>query len=187
MNPDHLPHLGLNIFATTEVSKLPQDILDILTSQNIPFSDDDTLGIIGHGGKALWEHLPHPLNRALDPIDNFSINEMKKLEDNIQILFPHPQWTIPLQRIGRFLNISRPSLLGLDIHKDFGLWFAFRGAFLTKNKIRTPLPESFNSPCEACQTTPCLNGEPANTARLLCPYQKEHQYRPEQIQYHNGP
>ncbi|MBC7537965.1 MAG: hypothetical protein H7281_04040 [Bacteriovorax sp.] len=213
MKIEILKHSGLNIFAAVEVSKLPVDILDILKAQNIPHEAQDTLCIIGSGGRDLWKHLTHPLNEILHPIDNFSIETMKKLEDNIQILFPHPQWNIPLQRIGRFLNISRASLLGLDINKDYGPWFAFRGAFLTKTKIGEMKYENFNSPCETCETKPCISACPTNAvakigesfklnlcadhrlklasscadrclARLACPYQDQHKYKLEQIQYH---
>jgi epoxyqueuosine reductase len=213
LNTEILKKLGLNIFASVEVSQLPNDILEILTAQNIPYEAEDTLCIIGNGGRDLWEHLTHPLNEMLHPIDNFSIETMKKLEDNIQIIFPHPQWNIPLQRIARFLNISRPSLLGLDINKDFGLWFAFRGAFLTKIKIGEMKYENFNSPCETCETKPCISACPSKAiatkgesfklnlcadhrlkiasscadrclARIACPYQEQHQYKIQQIQYH---
>jgi epoxyqueuosine reductase len=210
LKTENLLNLGLNIFAAVEVSKLPKDILDIFNAQKIPYSDNDTLCLIGAGGKDLWNHLSHPLNENNHPIDHYSIEAMKNLDQNIQIIFPHPQWNIPLQRIGRFLNISRQSLLGIDINKEFGLWFAFRVAFLTQKKIREFKYESFNSPCESCETRDCSLTCPASAvaldfkldrcanhrllkdsscgdrclARMACPYQKQHQYQLEQIQYH---
>ncbi|MDD4976305.1 MAG: hypothetical protein PHY93_18245 [Bacteriovorax sp.] len=213
MKTENLLNSGLNIFAAVEVSKLPKDILEIFTAQKIPYADNDTLCLIGHGGRDLWDHLTHPLNEKIHPIDNYSIKAMQKLGANIQILFPHQEWNIPLQRIGRFLNISRQSLLGIDINKDFGLWFAFRGAFLTREKIKEFKYESFISPCESCETKDCISACPAAAialsgeslklgscanhrtlkdsscadrclARLACPYQREHQYKLEQIQYH---
>lgn len=213
MKIENLKALGLNLFASVEVGKLPDDILGIMDDQQIPYCKEDTLCIIGHGGKDLWEHLPRPLNENLHPIDTFSTEQMKKIDADCQILFPHQVWNIPLQRIGKFLNISRRSLLGIDINKDFGLWFAFRGVFLTKEKINETKYESFNSPCDSCETKPCISSCPASAvvsngesfklnqcvdyrlkqnspcadrclARLACPYQNQHQYKLEQIQYH---
>ena len=138
---------------------------------------------------------------------------MTILDTNAQILSPHPKLNIPLQRIGRFLNISRQSLLGIDINQEYGLWFAFRGAFLTKLKIKEIKYEAFSSPCETCPTKPCINACPASAlnlidkkfklnlcseyqlkldssctdrclARMSCPYQIKHQYKLDQIQYH---
>ena len=57
MNTHHLKRFGLNIFAAVEVKKLPTDILDMFSKQNIPFTEQDTLCIIGNGGGDLWEQL----------------------------------------------------------------------------------------------------------------------------------
>lgn len=183
MYTEQLKLLGLNIFAAIKMSKLPQDIIDIFTAQNIPYIETDVLCLIGNGGKELWKHLPHPLNVNQHSIDNFSIEQMKPSGNDIRILYPHKKWTIPLQKIGRFLNIGRPSMLPIDINKDFGLWFAYRGAFLTQNLTTEVIYKTFDSPCTTCSTKDCLKKD-LHLARLACPYQREHQYSHEQLQYH---
>jgi hypothetical protein len=216
INTKNLYSLGLNLIAATEVSKLPPDLINFFSKKNISFQLTDTLCLIASGGKELWEHLPHPLNEFDHPIDQFSIDQMKKIQVeqkiDVRILFPHPFLHIPLQKIGRFLNLSRPSFLGLDINDNYGAWFAFRGAFLTTKKLNLPSLLSFESPCDACTDRPCVNACPSKAiaskdelkmnlcidyrlnpnsncsdkchARLACPYQKEHQYKMEQINYH---
>lgn len=188
MNTDILENLGLNIFAAVQTSKLPNDILDFFIDQNIPFDQWDTLCMIGHGGTKLWNHLPHPLVKEKDPIDHFCIEQMKKLDEQALILFPNSDLNIPLQRIGRFLNIGRPTPMGIDIHKDFGLWFAYRGVFLTRLKIDKSIPEDFISPCEGCETKACLNasalGVDVYLGRNACPFKTEHRYGAEQLEYH---
>lgn len=210
---DELKSVGLNLIATIEVAKLPTEIIEYFKTHQIEFNtEEDTLCLIANGGSTLWDHLPHPLNELTHPFDQFSIDQMKKLDVNARILFPHAQLNIPLQKIGRFLNLSRPSLLGLDINKEFGVWFAFRGAFLTSQKINSKTHEAFESPCNNCIEKPCISACPANAiktknmpdlkrciefrltknskcvdkclARLACPYQKIHQYKTEQITYH---
>ncbi|MGZ3788272.1 MAG: hypothetical protein ACXVLQ_07095 [Bacteriovorax sp.] len=212
-----LKDIGLNLFSSTLVKNLPQDVLDLLDLQSIPYDVNDTLCLIAHGGPALWENLVHPLKEQDHPIDRYSTQHMNwfatnVLEDDIQILFPHDDWTIPLQRIGRFMNLSRPSLLGLDINRDYGVWFAFRGAFLTKKKFPDQIHEDFSSPCETCKEAPCKGACPVHAlegmqqfnlslcgnhrlkinsscsdrclARLSCPYKSEHRYEMGQIRYH---
>ena len=213
MNITLLKNIGLNIVASIEMTKLPADILNVFDTQNIPYSDQDILYIVGHGGRDLWENLTHPLDNNLHHFDNFTIEQMKTLDPHQQVIFPHPTWNIPLQKIGRLLNISKQSLLGIDINKEFGLWFAYRGVFLSKIKIKTEQYEDFNLPCEACVTKPCISACPASAvtlngnsfkskdcidhqlkdnsncedrclARLACPFQNKHQYKQEQIVYH---
>ena len=128
MNIKKLKKSGLNIFASIEIEKLPRDILDIFHTQNIKYSKDDTLCLVGSGGQKLWEKLNHPLNENQHPIDKYTIEQMKVFDPNIQIIFPHPTFNIPLQKISRFLNISRQSLIGIDIHRQF----LFRTTPLTK-------------------------------------------------------
>lgn len=209
---NELNHFGLNLFVGTEMAKLPAEITQFFIDQQITYDKADMLYLLANGGADLWNHLPHPLSPEDHPIDLFSIEQIKKIDPAARILFPHTKWNIPLQRIGRFLNLSRPSLLGLDINDEFGLWFAFRGAFLSTLKIETKTRASFNSPCLSCQERPCLSACPAQAvaedshfklnlcadyrlsansncsdrclARLACPYQKDKQYKMEQLNYH---
>lgn len=212
MKSDELAKFGLNLFAAVEVSTLPQDIVDIFINQKIPFQPEDTLCVIASGGRDLWNHLPHPLNELEHPIDQFSITQIKKIDKDARVIFPHDEWNIPLQRLGRFLNLSRPSLLGLDINDEYGVWFAFRGAFLTTQKLKAKTKKHFESPCNRCVAKPCIKACPVGAvnsncefklnecanhrlssnstcadrclARLACSYQAQHQYKMEQIQYH---
>ncbi len=186
---EELSKAGLNLFATINVSDLPLDILESFKLQQIPYHNDQTLVLLAHGGKTLWKNLSHPLDKNQNPIDQFSLDKMQWfakniLENNIQVLFPHNEWTIPLQKLGRATNLSRESLLKIDICEDYGLWFAFRGAFLTDVKIHSKDRNNFLSPCDNCELKPCLKASQFIEARVSCPYKKEHRYEFDQIQYH---
>lgn len=212
MKKNILTDTGMNLLTSIKVCDLPPLILDTFHLQKIPFENDDILYLMASGGKLLWESLAHPLNEHEHPIDNYSIEQMKKCDPLARILFPHQSWNIPLQRLGRVMNLSRPSLLGLDINDEYGVWFAFRGAFLSKQKFETRERKSFSSPCESCQDKPCISACPASAvneafdfkinkcadhrlskeskctdicrSRIACPYKSDHRYSFDQIRYH---
>ncbi|MEA9358185.1 hypothetical protein SHI21_18265 [Bacteriovorax sp. PP10] len=181
-----LSESGLNIFLSTKVSSLPEDLF--------PFSDEQknkTLCLIGNGGKALWEKLPHPLDTSTHPFDLYVENKMQEfaekiLEDKIEVLYPNYSYTLPLQKLGRALNLCTQSPIGLDIHSEFGLWFAFRGVFLTSKDIPDTALDKISSPCETCLEKPCLTTSDIARGRLCCPIKKEHQYLPAQIDFHQN-
>ncbi len=208
--------VGLNIFSSLLIKDLPEEILKNFEEQNIIYASDDFICLVGHGGNDLWNHLPHPLNEKENPIDQFSIEQVHKfaqkyLKSECRIIFPHQQINVPLQRIARAMNISRKSLLGLDINDTYGLWFALRCAFITKY-VPTIKNQDFISPCILCIDKPCIKACPANSirdlaefninscatyrkstnsvcgktckSRNICPYKDEHQYEIDQMNYH---
>ncbi|MBC7714234.1 MAG: hypothetical protein H7177_12900 [Rhizobacter sp.] len=173
---------GLNIFLSARVIDLPENIFT--------FTDDQkkkTLILIGNGGKTLWEKIPD--FSVQNPIDDFSISQMKWFGENIlksdiEILFPDDNQLIPLQQLGRFFNLSHQSPLGIDISNEFGLWFAFRGIMLTDKTIPLKIKPVSTFPCESCIDKLCLTTTEINDARLKCPIKIVHQYKSEQRNYH---
>lgn len=174
---------GLNIFAATPVSGLPEELKLFLPEK----TTDLNLCLVGHGGRKFWEKLPHPL-KGDHPIDEFSIKIVNEIFPDALILFPdwNSKTPIPLQKFGRAMNISRQSQLGIDIHPEFGLWFAFRCLFMTSQKVQQINLQNVLSPCETCFEKPCLNESEFSKARLLCPYKAENQYSIEQLKYHES-
>ncbi len=176
---------GLNIFLSIKVCDLPEDIF--------PFSDEQktkTLCLIGNGGKSLWENLPHPIDVKTNPIDFFTQNKMQEfaknsLNDEIEILYPNDSYTMPLQKIGRAMNLCTQSPIGIDIHPEFGLWFAFRGIFLTSEEMPIFKMEKSPAPCDSCSKKTCLNSSDVHISRLSCPI-NQHQYTSFQIDYHQN-
>ncbi len=216
---EKLRSCGLNLFACEKISSLSEEIQKYLISNSIDFEESDSIILLAQGGRELWGHLPHPLIELEDPIDNFAIEAMKvfgqsALEGDFKILFPLTSYLLPLQKLGRELNLSRPSPLGLDINFDFGVWFAFRGVMITKKNIPIVKPNAFLSPCLSCTSQECLKMCPVGAIsidqpfdiktcgdyrfsknskctdrcleRLSCPYKAEHRYEIEQTQYHMG-
>jgi hypothetical protein len=211
-----LTQRGLNIFAAVSVADLPEDLRFFAPGKKL---DQWTLCVLASGGGRLWESLPHPLNRDEHPVDAFSIAQIQWFarevlrDESFELLFPRDDLLLPLQRIGRFLNLARPSLLGLDINPDYGVWFAYRGVFLTSASIPRNMEAPFVSACETCATQPCRTACPPFAvgllsgdfnlktcasyrlsensccadrclARLACPVHAEQRYSLAQIQYH---
>jgi epoxyqueuosine reductase len=207
---------GLNIFASVPMHELPADLRTFAPGEEY---DRYSLCVFGHGGTALWKSLAHPFVAAAHPIDAFTIAQIEWLMDSVFpaeeviLAFPRAGWILPLQRLGRFLNLARPSLLGLDLSEEFGPWFAYRGVFLTSANIPRTLGRPFVSACETCVEKPCQKVCPAQAvkssaaefelgncasyrlsensrcadrclARLACPVRSEHRYSLEQMQYH---
>lgn len=177
---------GLNIFLSIKVSELPQDFFPFTPEQK-----NKTLCLVGHGGKSLWEELTPPLDVQFHPFDRYTIYQMQLfaknfLNDDCEILFPNDSYTLPLQKLGRFLNLCTQSPIGLDISHEFGLWFSFRGVFLTSKNILTENPQTPPSICDHCTTRPCLKISDIALARLSCPIKKEHQYSKEQLEFHHN-
>jgi hypothetical protein len=175
---------GFNIFASACVASLTSDLF--------PFTDiqkTKTLCLIGNGGRSLWEKLPHPLNIKTHPIDQYSKNQIhtfsESIDSEVEILFPNDHYTLPLQRIGRALNVCTQSPIGLDVHPSFGLWFAIRGVFLVSKKMSMTLENPF-SPCNTCTDKPCMKISDIAQARMKCPFKNEHQYTEDQIRYHQN-
>lgn len=183
---EDLKSLGLNIFLSIKVSALPVDLYPFTESQK-----NKTLCLVAHGGKTLWANLPHPLDLNTHPVDQFSLKAMQKfaadvLDNDIEILFPDDKFFIPLQKISRHLNFSHQSPMGLDICREFGLWFAYRGIFLTNVEIPITLNDQESSPCEKCIEQFCMLESKVSAGRLKCPVKSEHQYTPEQQLYHQS-
>src|SRR4051812_12956111 len=105
MDPElkHLSVNGLNIYACAQVSELPAELRAYLPEGY------QSLHVFGHGGGALWSHLPHPLDSSTHPIDRYVLDQVHWFaktalgEPHPRVLFPLTDDLIPLQRIGRAL------------------------------------------------------------------------------------
>lgn len=181
---NHLKERGLNIFLNAKVSELPESIFNFSPEQK-----KKNLCLIGNGGNTLWKNITD--FSISNPIDTFSINQMNifaksALSNDIEILFPNDNYVLPLQKLGRFFNLSHQSPLGFDISNEFGLWFAFRGVFLTNAELPKSLIPNNLSPCESCDNRPCLSDPDVYKARIKCPVKNEHQYTQKQMEYHQS-
>lgn len=208
---NNLEQIGLNIFLSISVKKLPDEIVQNLKNDGIEINDFSSLVLIGNGGSRFWQNFAVTDLRVDHPIDNFCLKTIRDVRSDVLILYPSNIFLPPLQKLGRLFNLSHPSPLGIDISNQFGPWFAFRLLFLTKEIVPEFQYEYANSPCKNCLSLDCIKTCPANAvtqngldlfkcleyrkkinskcsnqclSRISCPQKKEHQYTPDQINYH---
>ncbi|PID85617.1 MAG: hypothetical protein CSB13_06940 [Chloroflexi bacterium] len=208
---------GLNLFSVLDVGELETAVTSILASSHIPYTNYTRLILIGHGGRHMWTQLQQTDMSITDPVDTYSINLTQQFIDTYLegmdslILYP-TDYLVPLGQLGEQAGWSHPSPLGQGINPQYGVWFAYRTAFLTVANLPVTTYPPTESPCLSCADKPCLTACPAGAtgetfaltpcvqhrlhpqstctdrclARMACPIAPEHQYTLPQIQYHYG-
>jgi epoxyqueuosine reductase len=127
------------------------------------------------------------------------------------ILFPFSRQPLilPMQRLGEAAGLPRPGPLALQIHPDFGPWWAYRAFAVFP--WAAPLGPALSSACEGCPA-PCVAACPGRAvdiggfdlprclthrlawsgcqyscaARLACPVGASKRYSEGQLRFHMG-
>ncbi|MFK7804798.1 MAG: hypothetical protein AB8G95_24410 [Anaerolineae bacterium] len=171
-NVVELSQLGLNLSAVFDVPQLPSAITQVLCQNDIELDKYSSLVLLGNGGTAFWDALDRSGIDQPDPIDRFSLDLTQQLINCLTpdsqssaeqhlILYPQTDFIIPLQQLGELAGWGTPSPIGNSIHAEFGLWFAFRSAFLTTVSLPATIVQQRPSPCETCIDKPCQKACPA--------------------------
>ena len=145
--------------------------------------ESGSLLLVGHAGKKFWEVLSKTNAEAVmqksDPVDAYSAASSKSAIErhlgfvNAQQLFPSADCPINLMAIGQAFNWHSPSPLGMGIHREYGLWSAYRAGWWldlelsdnTISNVDSLLPKSFSETsgiCLHCQTQDCVAACPAD-------------------------
>ena len=208
---------GVNMLATFDVAKLPAPICDPLRADGVAIEHYRSLVVAANGGAAFWNELQAFGMHGDNSVDEFSrhlaerfIAEYLQCDDALHLYPGH--YAIPLQQLGSLAGWHHPSPLGLGIHAEFGLWFAYRSVFLITQSLPPIAAMPTESPCASCADKPCVAAcppgavraeqalglttciefrlQPASMcatqcmARAACPVGAEHRYEDEQTAYH---
>ena len=180
-----------------------------------------TVVLIGNAGPAMWRAFAASVPEAIreqdhDPLDDWTRDVLTEaaLRLEARVLFPfegppfHPfmRWA---QRAGPLAQAP----IGPLIHPRYGLWQAYRAAFVFRDAIVLPLTENAPSPCIGCSETPCTTACPVEAiwrdaydvlrcidhvrseaggdclahgcrARRACPIGVSYRHEPEQAAFH---
>ena len=212
-----LKRQGINLYACLDLAALPDVIREAMLSVGLELNRYQRLVLLGNAGKEFWPAIQAHGMADVDPVDNYSLEMGQRFVaeyvDGVSAEFIYPAGPlIPLQQIGKLAGWHHDSPLGLGISAKWGVWFAYRVAFL----IDAPLPlvqeAPSQSPCDSCIDKPCMSACPAQAvlgigkfeftscathrhqpgsgcadrclSRLACPIAPEHRYPIEQVQYH---
>jgi hypothetical protein len=176
-----------------------------------------TIILIGNAGPDMWRAfreirktdealtLDTWTHRILDPLG---------IELGARVIYPFdgPPYA-PFQRWAVLAESVFSSPIGMSLHGEYGLWHAYRGAFVFTTKIPLPTRDSLLHPCLSCTEQPCLSTCPVHAfsknkydvdacanqlrraegddcrtlgcrARRSCPVGVRFQYEPEQAAFH---
>lgn len=213
----YLSENGLNLAAVLACDRLPADVAALLADEGIDLSAYGRMVLLGNGGRRFWEAFSAAKMTGDDPVDRFSVNVTTCF---IEVYLPPAAWRLlypgplplPLQRLGELAGWCHPSPLGSGVSGEYGLWFAYRAAFVTAVELPVLITPAGESPCRSCMTHDCVVACPSRAvqrdaaldldacvnhrllpasscaerclARLACPYAAEHRYTDAQLSYH---
>ena len=183
----------------------------------------ETIVIIGNEGPAMWAPFlasgpdlagANPLNDH--PMNNWAQSVIDPIAARLTAtpVYPWqgPPWP-PFQRWSKRAEPIWSSPIGMLIHPEYGLWHAYRGALLLRERIEIPVQPDKDRPCDSCENRPCRSACPVNAftdagydvpachahistpagqdcidlgcrARRACPVGRDHIYDPAQAAFH---
>ena len=217
---DRLNAAGINLVAALPLDELPSSVQSVLDEEGIVSAGHCRLVLLGNGGGRLWDVIQTDKQRWMRgdaPIDTFSAIQAETFarrtlnDPDWRLIYPGPT-RLPLQTLGEIAGWAHESPLGLGIHPGYGLWWAYRAAFLTNRPLPRLAAADSAHPCSTCRDKPCIAACPAAAlsaaaaidlvacsrhrlkddsscshgclAREACPIGREHRYSRAQIQYH---
>jgi len=211
----NLDDAGFNMVAAVTPRLLPVDL-----AAQLGDDQQTSVVVVAAGGRDLWQTMNKAGATSLaEPFDEFTVAHITTVVDEhlpgVSYNFAYPgSGAAPLIALGEYLGWSSPSLLGLGINSEFGLWFAYRALLRVDAALPHTQPQSAPDLCETCVTKDCVAACPAEAvtqvgnfsiescadfrvsagsdcassclARLACPIGKQHQYTEPQFSHHQG-
>ncbi len=170
--------------------------------------------LIGNAGPHMFARFARERVPGTDTLDDWCRAVLDPLAETLggQAFYPFDTPALPFLTWARRAGAAHLSPLGLNVHPDYGLWHAYRAAFVFPVAFDFPAQRSSN-PCESCEDKPCLAACPVGAfdghayavetctdhiasprgrdcmmggclARRACPVGRRYAYEPPQAQFH---
>ncbi|QLF70498.1 ferredoxin [Peteryoungia desertarenae] len=160
-----------------------------------------------------WQRQQGPVDHPLDRWSQFVLEPIAAAL-GAKAYFPSEPPYQPFQRWAMEAEGLSTSPLGILIHPVYGLWHSYRGALAFDVELPTEQRPTLPSPCQSCESRPCLTTCPANAvseegfdveacriylaskagdagcmnsackARNACPVGQAYRYGPAQLRFH---
>jgi hypothetical protein len=177
-----------------------------------------TIVLLGFTGGTQWPVFARSAEASdgqPNPLDRWSRRVIGALsrEWGGRDFYPNDVPFPPFQQFAKRCEPVYASPIGLLIHAHWGLWHAYRGGLLFGERMNLSEPQVSRSPCDSCQTRPCLNACPVGAfasgsfdfkacmshvssatgsdcrelgcrARRACPVATPFSYPPQQARFH---
>jgi hypothetical protein len=117
--------------------------------------------LVGNAGPRMFARYARETGSSEGGLDRWSRGVLGELGRALgaDVLFPFDTPPLPFLTWARRGGGGHVSPLGLNIHPDYGLWHAYRGALTFPVAFDIPTPASAN-PCDTCAAKPCLSACP---------------------------
>lgn len=175
-----------------------------------------TVVMIGNIGGDVWAGFRRAETPGPDPLDRWTRSVLQPLADRFGAGYVHPsdEPFQPFQQWAQRADDVWQSPIGLLIHSTYGLWHAYRGAFLFEHELGgLPAVGARAKPCDTCVDRPCRTTCPVDAftddgydsescathvrsgdephclddgcaARRACPIGREFRYDGDQMRFH---
>jgi epoxyqueuosine reductase QueG len=120
--------------------------------------------LIGNAGPDMFRRFGRERDPGKDSLDDWTRVVVDRLAADLEAraVYPFDKPPLPFLTWARKAGAGHVSPLGLNIHPTFGLWHAFRAAFLFPVVFDLPKVSPGAHPCEACEAKPCLSACPVH-------------------------
>ncbi len=225
-----LAPVGLNLIGTT-----PRSDYEALVPPQYHikprFPETETVVVIGNGGGEFWRHFrgyaqtrSGYLQQHDHPLDDYTVEVIRvrltplldAARTQYRILYPFQFFsglTVSFMHLAQAARLSVPSILGVQIHPQYGPWIAWRAAVLIDHDVPAlSAPAQDFEPCATCPERPCIAACPTQAvsavrdwdllacmkhrlrvpadcaerchSRYTCVYGREHRYPEDELAYH---
>lgn len=124
--------------------------------------------LLGPSGPQFWaafEGASELRDGAADPLDRYSRRVGDAMAARFGAEARYPFGGPPYQPFLRWAQRAGgvwPSVLGMFVHAERGLWISYRVALLFRDDIASPAPKVRERPCDSCAGRPCLSACPVD-------------------------